>query len=195
MLTELDICRGIIEGALPSPTDWQNSTYVALRLSGTGVAFRPSLNEYVYRSPDIWLSPDMQRRLLGVPIIIEHAPGGLMTSQYFGERCVGFVAATYVNEDERSIWGVARILDSNASKIISAGLFDTSPAILLPPGKSAQANVGDHMCLVESEPLYIDHVALVYMGGGNKGVWSRDDGPGVQLDEPQQSAADLENVT
>jgi hypothetical protein len=190
MVTEMDICRGIIEGALPSPTPCQNSTYVALRLSGTGVAFRPSLNEYVYRSPDIWLSAEMQRRLLGVPIIIEHAPSGLMTSQYFGERCVGFVAASYVNDDERSLWGIARILDSNAIKIIEAGLFDTSPAILLPPGKSARADVGDHTCLVESEPLFIDHVALVYMGRGNKGVWSRDDGPGVQVDEePQHDAA------
>lgn len=42
MITEIDICRGIAEGALPSPTPWQNSTYVALRLSGTGVAYRPS---------------------------------------------------------------------------------------------------------------------------------------------------------
>jgi hypothetical protein len=132
MITELDICRGIIEGAVASPTPWQNSSYVALRLSGTGVAYRLSLNEYVYRSPDIWLSAELQRRLLGVPIIIEHAPGGLMTSQYFGERCVGFVAASYVNDDERSLWGIARILDSNAIKIIEAGLFDTSPAILLP---------------------------------------------------------------
>jgi hypothetical protein len=195
MIIELDICRGIIEGALPSPTPWQNSTYIALRLSGTGVAYRASLNEYVYRSPDVWLSTDMQRRVLGLPIIIEHAPGGLMTSSYFGERCVGIVVAAYVNDTEKSLWGIGRILDSNAVAIIEAGLFDTSPAILLPPGKSAQANVGDHMCLVESEPLYIDHVALVYMGGGNKGVWSRDDGPGVQVDEPQQSAADLENVT
>jgi hypothetical protein len=97
MITELDICRGLIEGALPSPTPWQNSTYIALRLSGTGVAFRPSPNEYVYREPAIWLSPDMQRRVLGLPIIIEHAPGGLMTSQYFGERCVGIVVAAYVN--------------------------------------------------------------------------------------------------
>jgi hypothetical protein len=190
MITELDICRGIIEGALPSPTPWPNSSYVALRLSGTGVAYRPSLNEYVYRSPDIWLSAEMQRRLLGAPIIIEHAPGGLMTSRYFGERCVGFVAASYVNNDEHSLWGIARILDSNAIKIIEAWLFDTSPAILLPPGKSARANVGDQTCLVESEPLFIDHVALVYMGQGNKGVWSRDDGPGVQVDqEPQHDAA------
>ena len=86
MINELQLVEGIAEGVLASPQEWQNSTYVKLRLSGTGVAYRPSINEYVYRSPDIWLSPTMVRRVLGLPIVIEHPPGSLMTSRYYGDR-------------------------------------------------------------------------------------------------------------
>jgi hypothetical protein len=40
--------------------------------------------------------------------------------------------------------------------------------------------------LVEAVPAFVDHVALVYTGDGNKGVWTRSDGgngPGVELTE------------
>jgi hypothetical protein len=33
--------------------------------------------------------------------------------------------------------------------------------------------------LVEPVPTLLDHLALVYMADGNKGVWQRGDGPGV----------------
>ena len=72
MATEFDVARAVAEGVLPSPTRLQNSDYVALRISGTGAAYRPSKQEYAYRDSDIWTSPEMQRRVLGLPVIIEH---------------------------------------------------------------------------------------------------------------------------
>jgi hypothetical protein len=185
MINELQLVEGIAEGVLASPQEWQNSTYVKLRLSGTGVAYRPSINEYVYRSPDIWLSPTMVRRVLGLPIVIEHPPGSLMTSRYYGDRSVGAVVFSYVDEGEQGLWGIGRILDSNAASMIAAGLFCTSPAVLLPPGQNVYADVGGDKCLVEADPVFIDHVALIYTGLGNKGVWQRQDGPGVPVDEPE----------
>src|ERR1700730_421640 len=193
MINELQVAERIADGTLPSPQDWQNSTYVKIRISGTGVAYRPSIDEYVYRSPDIWLGEEMQRRVLGLPIIIEHPPDNLMTSRYYGERCVGVVVFSYVDEGEQGLWGIGRIIDSNAASMIEAGLFCTSPAVLLPPGQSAYADVGDGRCLVESTPSYIDHLALVYTGAGNKGVWQRQDGPGVQIDAERE--AELEPVS
>jgi len=187
MISELAIVEGIAAGVLPSPQAWQNSTYVKIRLSGTGVAYRPSIGEYVYRSPDIWLSPAMARRCLGLPIVIEHPPSSLLTSRYFGDRIVGMVVHSFVDEDEQALWGIGRVLDDNAASMIEAGLFCTSPAVLLSPGQSVYADVGGGRCLVESTPSYIDHLALVYTGTGNKGVWQRQDGPGVQVDEQQEN--------
>jgi hypothetical protein len=43
--------------------------------------------------------------------------------------------------------------------------------------------------LVEAVPAFIDHVALVYTGNGNKGVWTRSDGtngPGVKITETSE---------
>lgn len=133
MISELAIVEGIAAGVLPSPQAWQNSTYVKIRLSGTGVAYRPSIGEYVYRSPDIWLSPAMARRCLGLPIVIEHPPSSLLTSRYFGDRIVGMVVHSFVDEDEQALWGIGRVLDDNAASMIEAGLFCTSPAVSLPP--------------------------------------------------------------
>jgi hypothetical protein len=188
MINELAIAEGIASGALPSPTEYLNSTYIKIRLSGTGVAYRPAVGEYVYRSPDIWLSPAMARRVLGLPIVIEHPPGDLLTSRYYGDRSVGTVVFSYVDEGEQALWGVGRVLDSNAASMIDDGLFCTSPAVLLPPGQSVYADVGGCKCLVEAAPTFIDHVALIYTGAGNKGVWQRQDGRGVQVDEPQRES-------
>ena len=88
------------------------------------------------------------------------------------------IVTSFVQDAE--LWGTARIIDAYACELIALGVFDTSPAILLPPGEPAFAKLpDDQRMLVEGEPAFIDHVALVYTGGGNKGVWTRSNGPGV----------------
>jgi colicin import membrane protein len=167
-VTELDTALAVASGASPSPTRLRNSDYVALRLSGTGVAFRASLKEFVFRDPDIWLTDEMRRRFLGLPVVVEHPPSGEMTSRDFGDSAVGVVVATYVRDDE--LWGVARVVDAAAAAMISEGVFDTSPSVVFDGDAGA----------------FVDHVALVYTGDGNKGVWTRSDGgngPGVELTE------------
>lgn len=102
-----------------------------------------------------------------------------MTSKFFGDRCVGYVIYTYVNEDEQAPWGVLRCLDSAAAAMIADGLFDTSPGIVIDPENCATIEIDGHKLLVEGAPLLIDHVALVYTPAGNKGVWTRDSDAGV----------------
>jgi hypothetical protein len=126
-MNELDTALCVASGELPSPTKLRNSDFVALRLSGTGVAYRASIKEYVFRDPNIWLTDEMRRRFLGLPVIVEHPPSGEMTSKDFGDSAVGLVVVTFVRDEE--LWGVARIVDSSAAKFIAEGVFDTSPAV------------------------------------------------------------------
>jgi hypothetical protein len=42
MICEQDIYRALAEGVIPSPTTWQGSTYVCIRATGVGVAYRAS---------------------------------------------------------------------------------------------------------------------------------------------------------
>ncbi|MEJ0095426.1 MAG: DUF2213 domain-containing protein [Methylocella sp.] len=183
-MNELDTALSVASGESPSPTRFCNSDYVALRLSGTGVAYRPSVNEYVFRDPDIWLSDEMRRRVLGLPVVIEHPADNALTSRYFGERCVGSIVHSFVRNDE--LWGVARVLDSTACSMIAGGMFDTSPGVLLEPGASATVDIDGTPMLVEGAPMLLDHIALVYVGLGNHGVWTRTsgaNGPGVEVTE------------
>jgi hypothetical protein len=184
---ELSVALAIASGTLPSPTLWYNADYVSLRISGTGVVYRQSRKEFAFRDPAIWLSAEMQRRAIGVPVIVEHPPTSILTSRYFGGRCVGMIVHSFVRNAE--LWGVARIIDANACELIAAGLFDTSPSVQFPPassgGTGARTAGG---ILVEASPALLDHVALVYTGEGNKGVWTRSDGgngPGVEVTESE----------
>jgi Uncharacterized protein conserved in bacteria (DUF2213) len=188
MATELDVAEAVASGVLPSPTRLQNSDYVALRISGTGAAYRPSKQEYAYRDSEIWTSPEMQRRVLGLPVIIEHPADSVMDSKYFGDRAVGMIVHSYVKNDE--LWGVARIVDATASAMIQGEMFDTSPAVVFTNGQGAFVDLDDDKLLVEGNPDFIDHVALVYTGGGNKGVWTRNgNGPGVEVTETEKEIA------
>jgi hypothetical protein len=58
-MNETEVAAAIACGALPSPTRFGNSVLVALRVSGTGSATRPSIGgERVFRDPLIWLSEE-----------------------------------------------------------------------------------------------------------------------------------------
>jgi D-arabinose 1-dehydrogenase-like Zn-dependent alcohol dehydrogenase len=50
-MNEMDLARLIAAGEAPSPSPFGTSYLVALRVSGTGLADRPSLNERVWRDP------------------------------------------------------------------------------------------------------------------------------------------------
>jgi hypothetical protein len=125
-------------------------------------------------------------RFIGVPVIVEHPASGEMTSKDFGDYAVGMVVVSFVREEE--LWGVARIVDAAAARMMSEGLFDTSPSVVFDGDAGAFVDLpdGSGRMLVEAVPAFLDHVALVYTGDGNKGVWTRSDGtngPGVEITE------------
>jgi colicin import membrane protein len=50
-MTELEAAKLIAEGKLPSPYKHSNITLWAVKVTGTGMAYRTSIDEYVWRDP------------------------------------------------------------------------------------------------------------------------------------------------
>ncbi len=171
-MNELQIAEQIARGALPSPQEFCSSFYWMLRISGTGVAWRASIGEFCLRDPALWLSEEMQRRCLGLPVVMEHPDAGILNSQEFAARAVGMIVYSFVRESD--LMGVARILDAAAIEILKEGA-DTSPAVQFAPDTGARIMIDDTPLLVEGDPMLIDHLGIVV-----KGVWTRSSSPGVE---------------
>jgi hypothetical protein len=180
MTNELTIARALAEGELPSPTEFMNSYFWVLRISGTGVAWRESVGEFCLREPEIWLSEGMQRRCLGLPVIMEHPAAGILNSREFAARAVGMIVYSFVRDSD--LMGVARILDKAAIEILKEGA-DTSPAVQFAPNSGARITVDDKPLLIEGVPMLVDHLALCHVG-----VWTRDGPPGVETTELEEAA-------
>jgi colicin import membrane protein len=182
-MTELDIARGIADGSLSSPQQFGNSTYWSIRVSGTGCAWRESLQEFCWRDASIWLTPDMCARATGLPVLIDHPENGTLSSQEFANRCVGMTTYAYVKGDE--LWAIARVLDSGANEILLDGAYeDTSPAVTFEPGTGARIDIGGKSLLIEPDPMLLDHIALCA-----RGVWTRESDPGVETTNAELEAA------
>src|ERR1700730_3098082 len=174
MINELILVQRIADGTLPSPQQFGASWYWAIRISGVGWAWRESMQEFCWREPAVWLSPEMCSRAASLPVLVDHPEKGVLNSPEFAARCVGVTVHGYVRGDE--LWAIARILDSGANEILLAGAYeDTSPAVTFAPGTGARIDIGGGSLLFEPEPLSIDHIALCA-----KGVWTRDGPPGVE---------------
>jgi colicin import membrane protein len=173
MATEKTVCYAIAEGVLPSPTRFWGSLYVAVRVSGTGVAYRASLGEMCYRDPDVWLSDEMKSRWLGAPLILMHPSGSVLTSEEFADRVIGMICHTYVRGDE--LWSICRVVDDTVGRALEAGgaITDSSPAVLFNPdkGPGAYIDVEGQRLLVEDVPVLCDHLAV--LPEGMPGVWSK----------------------
>jgi hypothetical protein len=125
MINELQVAERIVDGTLPSPQQFGASWYWAIRISGVGCAWRASMNEYCWREPDMWLSPEMCARATGLRVLVDHPESGVLNSPEFAMRCVGVTVFGYTKGDE--LWAIARILDSGANEILQAGAYeDTS---------------------------------------------------------------------
>jgi hypothetical protein len=171
-MTELDIVRALAGGDLASPQEFLNSYYWVLRISGTGVAWRESVQEFCLREPQIWLSEEMQRRCLGLPVVMEHPSAGLLNSTEFGARAVGMIVYSFVRDTD--LMGVARILDKQAIEILTQGA-DTSPAVQFGPNTGSRIEIDGKSLLIEDVPMLLDHLAICSLG-----VWTREGAPGVE---------------
>jgi colicin import membrane protein len=174
MINELQVAERIADGTLPSPQQFGASWYWAIRISGTGCAWRESMQEFCWREPAVWLSPEMCIRAASLLVLVDHPNEGVLNSQEFTMRAVGVTTYGYVKGEE--LWAVARVLDAGANEILLAGAYeDTSPAVTFAPGTGARIEIDGKALLIEPEPMLLDHIALAA-----KGVWTRDGPPGVE---------------
>jgi len=187
-INETTIYKAMAEGELPSPYEWGGSTYVCIRATGVGVAYRPFANEYVFRDPKTWTTPRMLKRFESLPVLWSHPSTGMLDSTYFGSNCIGITCYAYICPVEKCPWVVCRIIDKGAADLIATGHCCSSPGVVTNPETCGETVIDGTRLLVESEPAQIDHLAVVWMGRDldqpeNRGVWKRDDPPGVLVTE------------
>jgi hypothetical protein len=186
-LNETEAAQAVRDGTLSSPWKFGNGHLFALRISGSGMAERPSLDESVYRPPEIWTSEEMVARANGLPVTLGHPASGTLTSQDFAETAIGAIVLPYVNGSE--LWGVARILDTDAAEAMATGGFSTSPGVGFRKGDAVPVEGASGTLLIEGDPTLLDHLAVVpnltaedgaVTGGG---VWDKGGAPsGIRND-------------
>lgn len=178
-MDELGVARAIADGRLTSPQHYKNVWLFAIRITGTDIAYRKALDEYVYRSPDNYLTEDFLARCNGLPVIflrrsgdskLFHPKAALLDSKEFAERIVGTVFLPYIAGSE--VWAVAKIWDDAAAAIMAEDGMSTSPSVWFK--SPAQDNISTKLengstLLFEGKPGLLDHVAICEVGVWDKG--------------------------
>lgn len=165
---ELDIAKAMASGDLVSPQHYDNVLLVALRITGTGAAYRQGLDEYVWRDASIYLNDEFLERCQGLTVIWDHPKKRMMNSKEFNRRVVGSVMLPFIRETEKEVWGIAKIYDEEAIAELSTGQWSTSPGVRLKNGISRQLEDGSKI-LIEGEPKLLDHIAVCSLGVWDKG--------------------------
>jgi hypothetical protein len=187
--TETEIGWRVARGELPSPQRMPGFALFALRFSGTGTAWRESLGEHVYRPPAEYLTPEMCRRVAGVPVVAVHPASGALDTASFVRTVVGSVMFGYIagpdgilSDAGDELWCVARIGDETAADAMATGQFSTSPAVVFAAdsGNEKMRLPDGTSILFEGRPAILDHLAAMI----DAGVWDHDGrvGPGVRTD-------------
>lgn len=180
---ELDVARAIKDGILPSPQQYENMWLFALRITGTGAAYRRKHDEFVLRKPENYLTEDFLSRCNGLPVIVEHPAKAKLDSREYIDRNIGSIMLAYIAGDE--VWGIARIYDAEAAEMMSQHQLSTSPSVVLRPGKNLRLGLNNgKTLLVEGDPKLLDHVAICTVG-----VWDKGEDPsGVMVEAIGDSA-------
>jgi len=189
--TETDIAQLISEDVLASPQMYANIGLFALRITGTGLAFRSSIGEHVWRDPSLYLNDEFLKRCNGLMVIMDHPETQVLTPEEFKLRAVGSVMLPYIKGDE--VWGIAKIYDQEAITEICEGEISTSPAVVFDEtaGNITLTTENGEPLLIEGVPFLLDHIAIVTKARGSKGVWDKGgDATGVLLTNNEVSEND-----
>lgn len=175
-MNELDIARAMAAGSLVSPQQYMGLWLYAMRITGTGLAFREAKNEYVWRDINLHLNEDFLARCNGLAVIWWHPPKSLNTKEY-RKRVIGAIMLPYALGDE--VWGIAKIQDADAAQLMADGQYSTSPSVILGGITDKVLKTADGTpLLIEGEAALLDHLAVC-----EQGVWDKGGEPvGVQND-------------
>lgn len=186
--TEFDVAQLMSEGVLPSPQPYANMHLLAIRITGTGLAYRSSIGEHVWRDPSLYLNNEFLQRCNGLTVIMDHPDTAVLTSEEFKDRAIGSVMLPYIKGDE--VWGIAKIYDATAMAEIAEGEISTSPSVVFDntAGNTTLTTENGEPLLIEGVPFLLDHIAIVTKARGSKGVWDKGgDAAGVLLTNPEVS--------
>ena len=183
-MNEMDVAIGIRDGRFQSPSRFYNVSMFAMRITGTGTAYRSSINEHVYRPPENYLTPDFLARCNGLPVIWTHPAKASLDSQTFVDTIVGAVCLPYLVGDE--VWGIVKVYDDDAIQQLTSGQLSTSPTVVFshPAINSTVDLDGGGTLLIEGDPALLDHLAIC-----EAGVWDKGGSPvGVRTTINQEAA-------
>jgi len=186
--TEFDKAQLISEDLLTSPQMFANVGLFAIRITGTGLAYRSSIGEHVWRDPSIYLNQEFLNRCNGLIVIMDHPETDVLTSKEFKDRAVGSIILPYIKGDE--VWGIAKIYDQDAINEICEGDISTSPSVVFDAtaGNTTLTTENGEPLLIEGVPFLLDHIAIVTKKRGSKGVWDKGGEPaGVLLTNKEVS--------
>ena len=184
--TELDVAKAIRDGKLPSPQRVGPMWLFDLRVTGTGVSYRPAHDEYVFRPTEHYLNDEFLERCQGLPVVFDHPGQSMLDTDEYRQRSIGSIVLPYIptRDDEThltsEVWGIARIHDGDAAELMQTSHVSTSPAVSLDAaGDSRSVKMDDgSTLLIEGKPPYMDHLAVC-----ENGVWDKGGEPrGVSLD-------------
>lgn len=180
-MDEIGVARSIAAGELISPQQYGTFWMFAIRITGTGTAYRPMLSEIVYRSPDNYLNENFLARCNGLPVILDHPepdkknPSGMLNTAEYKDRVIGAIMLPYIKGNE--VWGIARINDVRAAHLMMQEDLSTSPGVSIRPmdGDSMELKLaGGGTIYFEGKPYLIDHIAIC-----SAGVWDKEGEAGL----------------
>jgi len=189
-MNEMDVAKAIAAGELASPQPYHNMWMFDGRISGTGIALRPALKEFVMRKPENYLTAEFLERCNGLPVVMLHPDDTLLNSEEFGQRVVGAVMYPYIKGDE--VWGIFRIYDQQTVDLLINEAMSTSPAVLIRSSENFKLELEDgKTLLVEGRPSLVDHIAIV-----PRGVWDKGDPEnlGIKIDAEVKADARGDSV-
>ena len=166
-MDELGIAKAMVAGDLVSPQRYENLLLVALRITGTGAAYRSGIDEYVWRDPSLYLNDEFLERCQGLTVIWEHPKKRMMNSKEFNRRVIGSVMIPYIKPEEREVWGIAKVYDEEAVEALSTEQWSTSPGVKLKTSMSQKLEDGSKL-LLEGDIRLLDHIAVCTLG-----VWDK----------------------
>lgn len=169
---ELGVARAMRDGELHGPQDYENICLFAMRITGTGTAFRHKWDEHVQRDPALYLNDDFLARCNGLPVVMEHPTGSVLNTKEFSDRTIGTIMLPYIKGDE--VWGIAKIYDATAAQMMKDEQLSTSPAVVWrdPDVNTRLENRDGETVLIEGPPSLLDHLAVC-----RQGVWDKDGVP------------------
>jgi 8-oxo-dGTP pyrophosphatase MutT (NUDIX family) len=169
-MDELDIADAMADEELSSPQVYGNLWMFAIRITGTGFAYRAGRKEYAWRDTSIYLTDRFLRRCNGLPVTIDHPDKSSLDTKEYEDRAVGSVFVPYFKGEE--VWAIVKIHNAAAAALMQSEQLSTSPGVVFRDATSTNATFqlgGGKALLIEGKPALLDHIAICEQGVWDKG--------------------------